>query len=181
MRFSSIHLVLLSCFAGAACTPKSDVREPVALPAQPVATATQRSAEEIAVLTAVQRFFDTMTARDSAGSRAVLDSEGDFVSVRWNADGEAVVRRAPNAEYLANMPKATDKYLERMWDAEVRIHGPIATVWTPYDFHVNGAFSHCGIDAFHLRKSDADWIIASGTYTVERTGCAPSPLGAPAP
>lgn len=32
--------------------------------------------------------------------------------------------------------------LERAWAPEMRIDGLIATVWTRYDFHVDGAFSH---------------------------------------
>jgi len=50
-------------------------------------------------------------------------------------------------------------------------------VWTPYDFWVDGKFSHCGIDIFDLVKTAEGWKISGATYTVERTGCAASPLG----
>jgi hypothetical protein len=69
--------------------------------------------------------------------------------------------------------------LERMWDPEVRIQGAIAAVWTRYDFHRDGKFSHCGTDAFNLVKTAEGWKIASAMWTVERTGCVPSPLGPP--
>ena len=52
-------------------------------------------------------------------------------------------------------------------------------VWAPYDFHVNGAFSHCGVDVFSLVRTAEGWRIAAVAYTVEREGCAPSPLGPP--
>ena len=45
------------------------------------------------------------------------------------------------------------------------------------DFWVDGKFSHCGIDIFDLVKTAEGWKISGLTYTVERTGCAPSPLG----
>jgi hypothetical protein len=138
-----------------------------------------RTEEERAVLMAVQRFFDTMTSKNAAGARQVLDPEGDFVSVRWNSDGGRVVRRAPNSAYLRGLETETATYLERMWDSEVRVHGPIAIVWTPYDFHIDGKFSHCGIDAFQLLRTETGWTVTGGTYTVERTGCPESPLGAP--
>jgi hypothetical protein len=64
-----------------------------------------------------------------------------------------------------------------MWNPEVRVHGPIASVWTAYDFWVDGKFSHCGVDVFDLVKTAEGWKISGGAYTVERTGCAPSPLG----
>jgi hypothetical protein len=66
-----------------------------------------------------------------------------------------------------------------MWDARVKIHGPIAVVWTPYDFYRGGRFSHCGVDAFTLVRVAGGWRIATGTYTVEPAGCPASPLGRP--
>ena len=135
--------------------------------------------EEAAVLMAVERFFEAMASKDMAGLRAVLDPEGDFVSVRWNEDGERVVRRSSFGEFLERLEAAKETYLERMWAPEVRIRGPIATVWTPYDFHLDGKFSHCGIDAFQLLQTPAGWVITGGTYTVEQMGCEESPLGPP--
>jgi ketosteroid isomerase-like protein len=137
------------------------------------------TAEEAAALKAVQRFFDTMASKDVAGATAVLDPEGSFVSVRWSDDGQRVVRRRSNRAYLDGLPAETRILLERMWDSDVQVHGPIATVRTPYDFHIDGVFSHCGIDMFQLLHTDGGWIITGGTYTVERTGCQKSPLGPP--
>lgn len=144
------------------------------------AASRERTADQIAVLTAVERFFETMTDKDAIGARAVLDPEGDFVSVRWTDAGEAVVRRTSNRDYLQSLPGETATNLERVWDSDVRIHGPIAVVWTPYDFHIDGTFSHCGMDVFNLLRTDEGWVITGGMYTVERAGCAPSPLGPPA-
>jgi len=48
------------------------------------------------------------------------------------------------------------------------VHEGIAVVWTPYEFHVNGEFSHCGVDAFSLVRIDGQWKIAGIVYTVER-------------
>ena len=71
--------------------------------------------------------------------------------------------------------------LERIWEPQVRVHKGIATLWAPYDFWLDGALRHCGIDSFELVKSPEGWKITGGTYTVEREGCQPSPLGPPAP
>jgi hypothetical protein len=166
MRTRWLHPLLAASLA-VACAPA------------PEAPRAERTEDERAVLDTVQRFFETMTAHDRAGATEVLDPEGDFVSVRWSDTGEALVRRAPNADYLASLDVDSQTFLERMWDAEVMIHGPIAVVWTPYDFHVDGAFSHCGVDAFQLLRTEAGWVITGGTYTVERTGCPESPLGPP--
>ncbi len=47
----------------------------------------------------------------------------------------------------------------------------IAVAWVPYEFTVNGAFSHCGIDVFTLMKRDGNWQIVTAAYTVEKEDC----------
>jgi hypothetical protein len=148
-------------------------------PNQPRAADMEHSDEEAAVLATVQRFFETLMSKDVATARTLLDPEGDFISVRWDDAGERIIRRTSIGEYLQGLAAGTTPYLERMWDPEVRIRGPIATVWAPYDFHIEGIFSHCGIDAFQLLHTEAGWIITGATYTVERDGCGDSPLGPP--
>jgi hypothetical protein len=136
------------------------------------------SAEEKAVLAAVQGFFDSMVTKDAGAAKKILIPEGRLFSVRVQ-DGKKIVRSSSNQDFIDGLAKSDAVWLERMWDPEVKIRGDIATVWTPYDFHINGKFSHCGIDAFDLVKKDGAWMISGGTYTVERTGCAESPLGPP--
>jgi hypothetical protein len=136
--------------------------------------------DEAAVVAAVQKFFDALAARDLDAFRAVVLPEGRFHSVREKAEG-SLVRSFTNAEFGEMLAAATDKFLERMWEPKVMVHGRIAVVWTPYDFHRNGEFSHCGVDAFNLVKTEEGWKISGGAYTVEPEGCAPSPLGPPAP
>jgi hypothetical protein len=70
-----------------------------------------------------------------------------------------------------------DTFVERMWEPVVQVHGPIATLWAPYDIHRNRQFVHCGVDAFTLIRTTTGWKIATVVYTAEPTGCAPSPLG----
>jgi hypothetical protein len=146
------------------------------LPAQAGAQAAQTEDDKTAVLATVQKFFDTMAARDVEGARLVLLPEGRTFSVR-EQNGQPVARASSIDDYLAGLAKGKSASRERMWNPEVRIHGPIASVWTPYDFWVDGKFSHCGIDVFTLVKTSEGWKISSGAWTIERTGCTPSPLG----
>lgn len=137
------------------------------------------SSDRDAVLATVAAFFSTMTARDVEGARAVLEPEGRFFSVRPGADGEKVIRSFSNQSYLDGLAGETRRQLERIWSPRVQVHGDVANVWAPYDFHVDGAFSHCGVDSFDLVRTPSGWKITGGAYTVEREGCAPSPLGPP--
>jgi hypothetical protein len=127
------------------------------------------------VLKVVQAFFDTMTARDVEGARKILQPQGRFHQTRIR-DGKPEIRAFSNEEYFADLQSAKTRMQERMWNPEVRISGGIAAVWAPYDFWIDGKFSHCGIDAFDLIKTEDGWKLAGGVYTLE-SKCDPSPLG----
>lgn len=133
--------------------------------------------EEQAVLGVVQQFFDVLASRDVAAGRDLYLPDSRFVVVS-EKEGKQVVTGRSFAEFLEGLAKGKEKLLERMWKPQVTIHGAIASVWTPYDLHRDGRFSHCGVDAFHLVKTESGWKIAGAMYTVEREGCK-SPLGPP--
>lgn len=135
----------------------------------------QGTGDQEAVLKAVQTFFDTMTSKDVDGARAILVPQGRFHAMRMR-DGKLDMRSFSNEEYLSQLASSKQKMRERMWTPAVRIHGLIATVWTPYDFWIDGKLSHCGIDAFDLIKTEEGWKLAGGAYTIEDK-CEPSPLG----
>jgi len=141
----------------------------------PQVAGAQAVSERDAVLTAVQVFFDTMTAKDIDGARKILVPQGRFHALdmrKPNSDP----RSFSNEEYFAQLQAMKEVPRERIWNPEVRVHGLIATVWAPYDFWRDGKFSHCGVDAFDLIKTDEGWKIAGGGYTLE-SKCEPSPLG----
>lgn len=135
-----------------------------------------QEAERDAVLAIVQEFFDTMTAADSAGAGAIMLDEGMSFGVREEADG-LFLRGRSNADYIAGLAGRQERVVERMWDPTVLIHERLAVVWTPYDIYVDGQFLHCGVDAFTLLETEEGWKIATAAFTMEPTGCEPSPLG----
>lgn len=128
------------------------------------------------VVATVQEFFAAIETSDSTRAARTIHPDGGMFSFQPRGDATRLV-----SERLSTFPSdlATNKrkLLERMWEPTVLVHGPVAVVWTAYDFHVDGVFSHCGIDAFTLTRTPAGWRIVNVTYTVERTGCAASPLG----
>ncbi len=133
--------------------------------------------EQAEALAAVQAFFDGLGAGVEALRETRLD-EGLVTRLR-ERDGEWGWEIQTFAEMDAGLAANDAQLLERMWDATVLVHGPLAQVWTPYDFYVDGEFSHCGVDSFTLIKTPEGWTVSSVAYTVEMTGCEPSPLGPP--
>lgn len=129
------------------------------------------------VTAVVQEFFRAMQARDSAGLRSTITPDATAWAITSGSNKTPAAR--PLSDFPADLVRGDRRLLERMWTPTVLVHRETAVVWTPYDFHVNGTFSHCGVDAFSLVRGEGRWRIAAITYTVERQGCAPSPLGVP--
>lgn len=135
--------------------------------AQPEEQGSEGHAEVIAV---VQQFFDALNASDAEAAREVLVADGQFYSVREGEDGP-VTRAVTHAEFIASLARGGAAVHERMFDPTATVRGRLAVLWAPYDFHAEGEFSHCGVDAFSLVRSNEGWKIAGITYSVETSGC----------
>ncbi len=133
------------------------------------------SAAEQQVVTVVEQLFNGIEMQDTVLLAQLLNSGAQLVSVR-EAEGAPRWTRRTKADFLAGIATNEATMVERMWDPEVRIDGDVATLWAPYDFHIDGKFSHCGYDGFHLMRQDGRWLISAITYTVRTTGCEDAPL-----
>lgn len=127
---------------------------------------TASDADREAILQVVQTTFDAIATGDRAVWESVLLEEGTFTSIRGEA-GSRSVGYSSFEQSLARQDSQDRGYLERMWDQVVLVDGDIAMVWTPYDFHINGNFSHAGIDVIVLLRTDAGWKIATIVWSVE--------------
>jgi hypothetical protein len=71
--------------------------------------------------------------------------------------------------------------VERGFNPQAMVNGGVAMVWYPYDFYLNGAWSHCGVDIFTFVKTDGKWRIASMAWSAEQPPvCEKHPAGPPA-
>jgi hypothetical protein len=134
------------------------------------------SGEARAAVAAAEALLAGISSGDTSALAAVLLPESRLVAVA--DDTSQPLRISESQTFLRQVGGATTSFLERMWDPVVHVDGPIATVWTPYDFHRGGEFSHCGIDAFHLVRRPEGWKVLSVMYSMHREqDCEPSPLG----
>jgi hypothetical protein len=136
------------------------------------------AADSAAVLAVVRGLFDAMRAGDSARVRASFDPAAALGTTR-ERDGRPVFERDSVGAFVraVGTPHA-DVWDERLYRPEVRVDGPLATVWTEYAFYAGPRFSHCGVDAIQLARTAAGWRIVSLVDTRRRTGCTQE--GAPA-
>jgi hypothetical protein len=151
---------------------------PAAAPAaKPAPPAPPSAADSAAVRQVVSNVFDGMRSRDTAKLRAQFAPGARLMTVGTTRDGSTRVQADSVASFVTSIAGApADKVLdERLFNTELRMDGPLATVWTEYDFYVNKDFSHCGVDAFQLAKLADGWKIVQLADTRKRVGCARAP------
>ena len=136
------------------------------------------SSDSTAVLAVVQSAFDAMRTRDTTAFRAAWLPGARVVTTFTDRQGKPAVRESSIDRFVTAIAGFQDEVVERTFDPQVRIVDNLATVWTEYDLHAGGKFSHCGVDAFHFARTADGWRIVHVTDTQRREGC-PSrpPLG----
>ena len=126
------------------------------------------------ILAIADRLFDAVTAQDGEAWRPLLLNEGVNISIRVFADEqrEQIMRMRTNAQLIEGVSPSDRTYVER-WTSEptVLIRGPIAVVWGPFDFTIDGQFSHCGVNAIDLVKTGEGWKVANLMWTHETEKC----------
>ena len=138
-------------------------------PTNVVAQAKDDAAEVRAV---IQRVFDGMKEADSTKVRAQFDGGARF-AMRRTAEGKTTIVYQPIDGWLSGIARSNRQWEERLFDTEVRVEGDIASVWTGYNFYLNGALRHCGVDTIELIRTDAGWKITQLGDTQRREGCKP--------
>lgn len=133
-------------------------------------------AERQAVIRTVERTFQAMASRDAAALAGLLLPGARLFAIR--PDG--IVSVSSGEDFAARIAGMKEVPLERIWNPDVRVSGRLATLWAESDFHRDGQFSHCGVDAIQLLRTPEGWKIAGIAYTVQKEGCTPGPPGPPA-
>lgn len=135
-----------------------------------------QSGEEASALAVADSALAAITRGDViALTDLMLDEAVMFASS--TRDGEFRYRVRTRAEQRSGRISGV---VERGYKGEVRVQGPIASVWYPYDLYVDGKWSHCGVDVFTLLKRDGRWRIATLVWSAEQPPvCSPHPDGPP--
>lgn len=126
-----------------------------------------QSAED-SVKTVISNLF---TAMKNGDKNALLDCFADSailqtISAAGRLRSESV---APFAEQISKLPKGAAD--ERIRFDVVKTDASLATVWTPYQFYYNGAFSHCGVNSFQLVRIQGVWKIQYLIDTRRKDAC----------
>ena len=146
--------------------------------AQP-ATGAPAPEQQAEIVGALQTLFDALRAGDAELLRSIVDPSVvmHFTETR---DGETTFGSSTLDGLATRIASSEAPLIERMWDPVVRVDGPLASIWTPYDFYVGEEFSHCGVDAANLVRGADGWKIVALSWTRDQPpACALHPDGPP--
>lgn len=118
------------------------------------------TAQEAEVKKAVTDFFEAFHAKDSVRMRAAFHENIVLHTVSSKAGKTKVDVEAAQDMLVAIAAIPADvRFEERLLSFQIAVDGEMAHAWTPYEFYINGKFSHKGVDSFTLVKEDGTWKI----------------------
>jgi hypothetical protein len=134
------------------------------------ATANAQTAED-SVKSVINNMFTGMKNADTVLLRSCFADSTVFQSL-GRKDGQLIVRNESVDGFIASIGKlAKGDADERITFDVVKIDGPLAIAWTPYNFYLKGTFSHCGVNSFQLVRFNGAWKIQYIIDTRRRQGC----------
>lgn len=120
-----------------------------------------QSTDEQQVQQVIENLFIGMKKSDSALVRSVFYETVTMATAFKNREQKAVLRRESSIEDFVKSvgtPRA-DALNEEIWNLEIKVDGDLAQAWCDYAFYVGKKFSHCGVDAFQLFRTEKGWKI----------------------
>ena len=127
-----------------------------------------QTSETEQVKATINSFFDGMRNSDSTTLKNNLAVNAVFQTISSNNE----VKSQNPSGFVSSVGKATKGSLdERITFGSINIDGNLAAVWTPYEFYLNGKFSHCGVNSFQLHKENGQWKIQYVIDTRRKEGC----------
>ena len=129
--------------------------------------------EEDSIKMVVTKLFIAMKSSNATMLRECFTDSAIMQTITYGKENKLLVKNESVyafIETISHLPK--DIADERIVFDIIKVDGPLANVWTPYQFYYNNKFSHCGVDNFVLVKlSSGNWKIQYLIDTRKKDGC----------
>lgn len=123
------------------------------------------------VLAVVNKMFAEMANHNPAAIAALYAPDANLAAVIKTKDGKSVVRSFTGEKFSQNFAVKKGELEEIMYAPETKLFGDLALVWGRYVFFTDSKISHCGVNAFHMVRTETGWRIANASTTIEPQGC----------
>ena len=125
--------------------------------------------DEDQIKAVILKTFSAMKSVDSVALKSCFTEKALLHISQVRPEGN-VIREVPIASFVKNvMTRKPGDMDERVlsW-GPILIDHEIATAWVPYEFYLNGKFTHKGVDAFILVKVGEEYKIQTLLYNMQK-------------
>jgi Putative lumazine-binding len=127
---------------------------------------------EDSVKAVINKMFTGMKTADETLLKSCFADSMVLQTISRNKEGNLIVKNEDPAGFINFISKESPGNAdERITFDVVKVDGPLAIVWTPYNFYYKGTFSHCGVNSFQLVRFNGEWKIQYLIDTRRKQGC----------
>ncbi len=127
---------------------------------------------EDSVKNVINKMFTGMREADTVMLKSCFADSMIMQTISRNKEGKLIVRNESPSAFISFIAKeAKGNADERIIFETIKVDGPLAMAWTPYDFYYKGQFNHCGVNSFQLVRFNSEWKIQYLVDTRRRQGC----------
>ena len=121
---------------------------------------TQAQTTEDSVKATINRLFEGMKKADTTVLKSAFTDDPILHTVATNKKKKVYVRVEKFNDFVKISGQQKEGEAdERVQFETIRIDGPLAMVWAPYEFYYKGKFRHCGVNSFQLVRLEDGWKI----------------------
>ena len=125
--------------------------------------------DEDQIKAVILKTFSAMKAVDTVALKSCFTTNALLNVSQIRSEG-TIVREVPISKFvqsvLSRKPGDMDERV-LSW-GPILIDHEIATAWVPYEFYLNGKFSHKGVDVFLLVKTGNEFKIQTLLYNMQK-------------
>ncbi|WPP50859.1 nuclear transport factor 2 family protein [Catalinimonas niigatensis] len=127
--------------------------------------------EKEEVIKTIEQLFEGMRQGDSTMVRAAMAPQARLLTI-IEKDGIVSLQEVSLEKFIQAVGIPHDEiWDEKITAYDIKIDDRLASAWTPYQFYLGKNFSHCGVNAMQLYKSQDGWKIMEIADTRRKTNC----------
>ena len=127
---------------------------------------------EDSVKTVINTMFTGMKSADADLLKSCFADSMVLQTISRNKEGQLIVINENQGAFLEFIKNESPGNADEQITFEtVKVDGPLAMAWTPYNFYYKGQFSHCGVNSFQLVRFNGIWKIQYLIDTRRKQAC----------
>ena len=120
----------------------------------------QSQTTEDSVKATINRMFEGMKNADTVVLKSAFADDPILQTVATNKKKQVYIKSDKFKDFVKFIgDQKLGEADERIEFETIRIDGPLAMVWAPYQFYYKGKFHHCGVNSFQLVRLDNSWKV----------------------